>query len=204
MNTNSLQQDHSVEVASPAAERAQRPQLVGIPLPGVYGVYALIGGQLTKLDPLPLRIPDPRVAVSAVISAPSRAHLPAGPLQIVVFRRDLAANAPDRVSLRVVAQVKRALSFDATGKPTIATVEQAWVVRNDSYAMTVAPMPGNPEMIIIRPDPAARELPAGRYALALRDGGYDFTIDGPNSDAAHCLERTDALEVPVYSECRNP
>ena len=41
-----------------------------------------------------------------------------------------------------------------------------------------------------------------RYALALKGVGYDFTVDGPVTDIASCLERTDALGAPIYTECR--
>jgi hypothetical protein len=60
------------------------------------------------------------------------------------------------------------------------------------------------EMIVIRPEDKDIALPAGRYALVLKDVGYDFTIDGSDLDAAHCLERTDALNAPIYTECRTP
>jgi hypothetical protein len=70
--------------------------------------------------------------------------------------------------------------------------------------MRVAPLGDNPEMIVIRSDPADFVFPAGRYALVLKGVGYDFTVDGPVTDLAHCLERTDALDFPVYTECRKP
>jgi hypothetical protein len=183
---------------------ANRPSGPGFPVPSVYGVYAISNKQLTMLEALPLKVPDPRVAISAVITKPSHAHLPVGPLQFVVFRRGLASDAPDRVSLRVVAQVTRALTFDASGKPSVANVDQSWVVRSKAYQMTVAPVADNQEMILIRPDPPELLLPAGRYALVLKDGAFDFTLDGPITDTAHCLERTDALDTPVYTECRSP
>ena len=82
-----------------------------IPLPIAYGVYALSDGKLTALELLPLKVPDPRVAISASILTPSQVHLPAGPLQFVIYRRDLLNDAPDRVSVRAVAQVMRALTF---------------------------------------------------------------------------------------------
>jgi len=43
-----------------------------------------------------------------------------------------------------------------------------------------------------------------RYALVLKDGAYDVVLDGPISDSAHCLERTDALDAPIYTECPDP
>jgi hypothetical protein len=57
-------------------------------------------------------------------------------------------------------------------------------------------------MIVIRSDPTDFIFPAGRYTLVLKGVGYDFTVDGPQADTAHCLERTDALNAPIYSECR--
>ena len=44
--------------------------------------------------------------------------------------------------------------------------------------MKVAPVPDNPEMIVLRPD-ADLVFPAGRYALVLKGVAYDFTVDGP-------------------------
>ena len=67
--------------------------------------------------------------------------------------------------------------------------------------MRVGPLADNPEMIVIRSELADFLLPAGRYVLVLKGIGYDFTIDGPVTDAAHCLERTEALNAPIYSEC---
>lgn len=179
---------------------AIRQAALDMPLPTEYGVYAIANGQLTELDLLPIRAPDQRVAVSASISTPSRVHLPNGRLQFVIFRRDLATNAPDRVSVRVVARVARVLAFNST-HAKVADVEESWVVRNSSYQMKVAPVADNPEMIVIRPE-ADLVFPAGRYALVLKGLAYDFTVDGPLTDPAHCLERTNALNVPVYTECR--
>jgi hypothetical protein len=186
------------------AKVASRPGVPNIPMPSAYGIYAISNGQLTELDLLPIKVPDQRIAISSPISTPSRAHLPIGQLQFVVFRRDLASDAPDRVAVRVVAQVKRALTFDSAGKPAVTKIDDSWVVRGNSYQMRVAPVLDNPEMILIRPEHAEFVFPAGRYALVLKNVAYDFTLDGPISDTAHCLERTDALNSPIYTECRNP
>jgi hypothetical protein len=204
--TNSAEKEQNVAVVeSQSASKSNEPirqRSSDIPAPTEYGAYALVNGQLTELEQLPIKIPDPRVAISASISMPSRAHLPLGRFQFVVFRRDLMNNAPDRVTVRVVARVVRVLTFDAAGNPKTTDVEQSWVIRNNAYQMRVAPYGDNPEMIVIRPDPADFVLPAGRYALVLKGTGYDFTVDGAAPDVAHCLERTDALNVPIYSECR--
>ena len=186
------------------SNEANRSGATNLPIPTEYGAYAVINGKLTELEPLPIKVPDPRVAISAAISMPSRTNFPKGQFQFVVFRRDLLNNAPDRVSVRVMAQVMRALSFDLGGHPKTTDLVQSWVIRNKSYEMRVAPFGDNPEMIVIRSDPAAFVFPAGRYALVLKGVGYDFNVDGPVTDLAHCLERTDALDFPVYTECRKP
>jgi hypothetical protein len=203
---NATHQGASVGGTSATASSADASHLAspGIPIPSAYGVYAVSNKQLTELDLLPIKVPDQRVAISTLISTPSLAHLPIGQLQFVVFRRDLANDAPDHIAIRVVAQVERALTFDSAGKATVTNVEDAWVVRSNSYQMRVAPMPDNPEMIVIRPEHAEFLFPAGRYALVLKNVAYDFTLDGPITDTSHCLERTDTLNAPIYTECRSP
>jgi hypothetical protein len=187
--------------ASPSPPNVSKPS---IPLPTDYGVFAVAQGKLTELELMQMRVPDKRVAISPVISTPSRVHLPEGKLEFVVFRRDLANITPDRAMLRVIAQVVRALTFDAGGRPTTANLSDVWVVRSNAYQVRMAPVADNPEMLLIRSDPADLVLPSGRYALVLRGAGYDFTVDGSGTDAAHCLERTDALVAPIYTECRIP
>jgi len=194
---------HSEKERSSEVNAGVLPGMPNIPMPTEYGVYAVASGHLTELDLLPIRVPDQRIAISAAISTPSRAHLASGQIQFVVFRRDLMNNAPDRVSLRVVAQVTQALTFDSGGNAKVADIEHSWVIRNNSYPMRVAPVTNNPEMIIIRPEPPEFIFPAGRYALVLKGLAYDFTLDGPMIDSAHCLERTDALNAPIYTECRS-
>lgn len=201
--TSNVEKTHDVTVPN-SGETLRRLPPPASPVPVDYGTYVLLNGRLTELEQLPIKVPDPRVAISASISVPSRTHLPIGRLEFVVFRRDLMNNAPDRIAVRVVAQVMRALSFDAAGKPKKTNVEQSWVIRDISYQMRVAPYADNPEMIAIRPDPPDLDLPAGRYALVLKGVGYDFTVDGGRADIAHCLERTDALNAPIFSECPKP
>jgi len=180
------------------------PKLGDVALPSSYGVYAVSHGKLIDLQMLSIKVPDQRVSISAVISTPPAVTLPNGQVDFVAFRRDLAANAPDQTTVRVVARVKRSLSFDAAGKPRISELDGAWAVRGNSYAMKVAPVNGNPEMILIRPEDPKFSFPAGRYVLMLKGLAYDFSVEGPITDMAQCLERTDALNAPVYSECRGP
>jgi hypothetical protein len=67
--------------------------------------------------------------------------------------------------------------------------------------MRVAPVPDNPEMILIRPEHAEFVFPAGRYAPVLKNVAYDFTLDSPISGTAHCranrrLKFSDLYQMP--------
>ncbi len=194
--------DQRSEPVSAPAKTAQSP-IPNTPVPTHYGVYAADAGQLTELEPLPIRVPDRRISISGVISAPSQSIVTDGHIQFIVYRRDLAISVPDQVTARVVAQVVRALTF-VDGKAVTSPVDGAWAVRSKAYELKVAPVEGNPEMVVIRPSPADFAFPAGRYALVLKTVAYDFTVPGPITDVNHCLERTDTVDVPVYSECRSP
>ena len=189
--------------ASSQSETNVRPATPQMLVPSTYGVYAVSDGKLIDLDLLPIRVPNSRIAISSTIAAPSRVHLPVGQLQFVVFRRDLVNNMPDRVELRVVARVVRALTFGSAGKPTITDVTGSWVVRSNSYQMRAAPVDDHPEMVLLRNEHPELVFAAGRYALVLKNLAYDFTLDGPLTNSAHCLERTDALPSPIYTECRD-
>lgn len=203
-DVNSTDASEPLQKPALAAKATPRSTVSDIPLPSSYGVYGLSDGKLTALDLFPIKIPDSRVAMSALVTTPSQAHLAAGPLQFVVYRRDLASDSPDRVAIRIVAQVKRALTFGPGGNAAYTKVEQSWVVRSNSYDMSVTPVADNPAMVVIRPQKAEFVLPAGRYALVVKKEAYDFTVDGPIRDPAQCLERTDALGAAVYSECPHP
>jgi hypothetical protein len=195
--------------AAPAAAASKSPspaenadvQKLGFPLPSVYGVYAESEGKLYALEPLAIRVPDPRVAISAAISSPSRVTLPSGKIAFVVYRRDLASAAPDSVFVRVVARVTRELKFSDAGAPKTVDVKDEWAIRSKSFQFGVAPLNNSPEMIVLHPQDPQLALPSGRYALTLKGEGYDFTVAGPMTDPAQCLERTNALGGMVYSEC---
>ena len=174
------------------------------PVPSDYGIYALSNGALSELSALSERVPDRRIAVSTPINRPSRTTLPDGKAKFIIFRRDLAGNAPDRIEVRVVARVVRALTFDAKGKPSYVAVSDAWNIRNVSYEFRVRPIAGNPEMLLVQSENPDFVLPAGRYALVLREQGYDFVVAGAVTDLSQCLERTDAVNGAFYSECKKP
>jgi hypothetical protein len=188
--------------AAPAATPS--PSSLPFPVPTDYGVYALNDGTLSELQLLPERVPDKRVAMSTPVNQPSRTLLSDGKAKFILFRRDLAGNAPDRMDVRVVARVVRALTFDAKGKPGYSPVSDAWNIRNKTYEFRVRPIPGYPEMLLVQSDKPEFTLSPGRYILVLKDQGYDFTVAGKVTDLAQCLERTDAANGEFYSECQKP
>ena len=174
----------------------------GLPLPTTYGVYAVSNGVLSELSALPGRVPDRRIAISPTIDTPSRTTLSDGRISFILFRRDLATSAPERLEVRVMARITRALSFDRTGKARAEPVEDIWAIRNFYHEFRVAPLPENSEMLIVRSEAQDFVLPAGRYALVIKGQGYEFTIAGPVNDAKQCLERIEAANGSFYAECR--
>jgi hypothetical protein len=185
-----------------ARSDAARPAL-DFPLPAAYGIYAVSEGKLYELGALPTRVPDSRVAISAMISSPSHATVPNGKLSFILFRRDLIASAPEEVSVRVVARVVREMKFDGARPPTTGRVDDQWAIRSKSYVLGVAPLADNPEMIVIRSKDAQFSFSPGRYALVIKGQGYDFSVSGQLTDTAQCLERTNSNGDLLYSECRN-
>jgi hypothetical protein len=159
-------------------------------------------GKLFELDPLQLKVPDPRVAISAMISNASGVKIDDGKLQFVIFRRDLVSSAPTEVFVRVVARVAREMKFNEAGPPVTTDIDGQWAIRSKSYEFRVAPLGDNPEMVVLHPADPQLSLSPGRYALVVAGRGYDFTVDGQVTDTAQCLERTDVLGGAVYSECR--
>jgi hypothetical protein len=189
---------------SPEPVPADETAIPLLPLPTLFGVYAVSDGHLNELNPLPINVPDQRIFVSAPITSPSRTTLSDGRVIFVAFRRDFVTNAPERITIRVVARVMRTLTFDSAGKPRLANLDTQWAVRGNSYEFRVAPLANHPEMIVIRPESDDFVFPAGRYALVLNGQAYDFSVDGPITESVQCLERTEALNGAVYSECRRP
>lgn len=176
---------------------------LGFPLPAVYGVYAVSGDKLYGLQPLAIKVPDRRVAISAMISSPSRLTLPNGKVAFIVYRRDLRSSAPDTVPVRVVAQVMQEMKFATDGPPKISKIAGEWAIRSKSFEFAVTPLNDHPEMIILRPQDPQFSFSPGRYALVFGGYGYDFDVAGQLTDPAQCLERTEALGGIVYSECRD-
>ena len=180
------------------------PQSSPFPLPTVYGVYAVNGGQLHELEALAGRVPDQRVFMSFPIRTPSRTVLPDGQTVFVVYRRDVASSAPERVTVRVIAKIMRAMTFSTAGQASMEEMGDTWTIRNVSYELRVAPLSESSEMLIIRPENVDFVFPAGRYGLVIKGQAYDFTVAGPITEAAQCLEGVKASNGTFYSECRNP
>jgi hypothetical protein len=176
----------------------------GVPLPRVYGIYSISAGRLHELEPLAIgRVPDQRVFMSTPIKTLSRTVLPDGRTEFIIYRRDIANDSPDRIAVRVIAKVRRAMTFNS-GQASTTEMEDSWTIRNVSYDFRVAPLGDSSEMLVVRPEKDEFALPAGRYALVVKGQAYDFTVAGPITEAAQCLERVDAANGTFYSECGRP
>jgi hypothetical protein len=190
--------------ASPEPKPVVQAPEQALSLPTVYGVYAVSGGQLHELEALAGRVPDQRVFMSTPIRTVSRAVLPDGQIVFIVYRRDVASSAPERVTVRVIAKIMRAMTFSTAGEANIGGVEDWWTIRNVSYEFRVAPLSESSEMLMIRPEKVDFVFPAGRYGLVIKGQAYDFTVAGPITEAAQCLESVKASNGTFYSDCRNP
>jgi hypothetical protein len=180
------------------------PQSSPFPLPTVYGVYAVSGGQLHELEALRGRVPDQRVFMSTPIRTLSRTVPPDGQIVFILYRRDVASSAPERVTVRVIAKIMRAMTFSPAGQASVENVEDSWTIRNVSYEFRVAPLSESSEMLMIRPENVDFVFPAGRYGLVIKGQAYDFTVAGSITEAAQCLEGVQASNGTFYSECQNP
>jgi hypothetical protein len=202
-----IQRPEAKEVLQASADGVQTPpttpsQSLGFPLPSVYGIYAVSGGRLHELEPLVGRVPDQRVFMSTPVKSPSRTVLPDGRTVFVIYRRDAANSAPERVSVRVIAKVLREMTFNA-GQASRTNAQNTWTIRNTSYDFRVAPLGETSELLIVRPESEDFVFPAGRYGLVIKGQAYDFTIAGPITEPAQCLEGIKAENGTFYSECRH-
>jgi hypothetical protein len=193
-------QANQAQAQAPLARPAPEPQsLLPFPLPKSYGVFAGSPGQLFELEPLPIKVPDPRVLVSAEITKPSNVTTPGENLAFVIFRRDLVNSAPQTVTVRVVARVQRATKF-VGGEPAIVPLEGIWRIRSKAYDFKVSPLEGRGEMVVIQPHSGFVFAP-GRYALVLNGVGYDFTVAGAVTAPEQCLEQVEVVNGVALSEC---
>jgi len=188
----------------PSASKAAESRLAtpSPTLPSSFGIYAVSGDKLYELDLLPGRAPDPRIAISALITSQSRTTLPDGHLSFIVYRRDSATSAADRAEVRLIARIEKETSYK-DGKSAVTSVDDSWVMRNISIPYRTAPEKDNPDMYEVRSENPDIPLASGRYALVLKGRAYDFNIAGPITDPRQCLERLVATNGQFYSECRN-
>ncbi|GLH76726.1 hypothetical protein SSBR45G_16340 [Bradyrhizobium sp. SSBR45G] len=197
-----------VPVAPVSAQPTPEPRLEPKrALPTAYGVYAEVAEKLYELEMLQGRAPDPRVAISAAITKPSITVLPDGRVKFIVFRRESGAAASDPIEVRIIARVNQVTTFDAAGKPLLASAsgdEKTWVMRNVSIPFRAAPLKEDPQMIEVQPRDPDVPLPPGRYALVLKTQAYDFTVEGAVTDRRHCMQRLSAANGTFYSECEKP
>jgi hypothetical protein len=190
----------AAKTAPPAVD--PQPAAPSPTVPTAFGIYAVSDGKLHELNVLPGRAPDPRIAISSVITGTSRTKLPDGHVDFVIYRRDSATNAADRAEVRLIARIEREVSFNKDGKQVVAAVDDNWVMRNISFPYRTAPKKDNPEMYEVRAENPDAPLAPGRYALVLKGLAYDFTVAGPVTDPRQCLERLVATNGTFYSECK--
>lgn len=183
-------------------EPAQAAQ-PSMPLPTTFGVYALSEGQLHELKPVPGKIPDRRVAISAAITTPSATTLMDGDVKFIVFRPDGGVDASG-TEVRVVAKVSRAMGVDATGKASMVSAGDSWVIRSMSFPYKVGPVDDQPRMLLLQPDQDGFALAPGRYVVVIKGMGYDFTVAGTVTDPNQCVERINAANGAFYSPCPPP
>lgn len=166
-------------------------------LPTTYGIFASSNGRMIRLEPMNIRLPDSRIAVSVLTTKPGTAVVPHGPLSFVAYQRELMTSAPDNAQLRILAQVARTPS-----SPAVAMANDAWAIRSVSVDLTVAPVPENREMVELQPVNPDLVLSPGRYVLVFKNQAYDFVVAGKVTDKAHCLERTETPDGDRFTECR--
>ncbi|MCK1362244.1 hypothetical protein [Bradyrhizobium sp. 199] len=180
-----------------------QPAQPSMPLPTTFGVYALSEGQLHELKPVPSKVPDRRVAISAAINTPSATTLMDGDVKFIVFRPDGGVDASG-TEVRVVAKVSRAMGVDATGRAAMVSAGDSWVIRSMSHPYKVGPVDDQPRMLLLQPEQDGFTLSPGRYVVVIKGIGYDFTVAGTVTDPNQCVERINAANGAFYSPCPPP
>ena len=162
----------------------------------------LSDNKLTELEPLPISIPDARIALSAEIDKPSATTISDERPAFILFRRDLLNNVPQKIMLRVIAHMARETKI-VGGKAGTTNIDGAWRIRNISRELKISPIPGQREMVIARLDGDV-PLATGRYALVLNRTGYDFAVKGTVQSPEFCLEKFETSSGSLFNQCRTP
>jgi hypothetical protein len=193
--------------ASPApaapAPRAIAALDPSFPQPSAYGVYALVDNKLVELQQVRATPVDPRNANQLQILEPGRTVVASDQPAFVIFRRDVASHAPEKVPLRIAARVAHSMNFDSTGKAIMTKpATDTWIIRELGYDLRASPVEGNSEMIKLRADDPTLSLSPGRYELMLGGQAYDFIVAGEVTDPAHCVEGVTTVRGQVFNECK--
>jgi len=119
--------------------------------------------KLVELNPVSVAPFDPRAKNRLQVKERNSLRSPTVHRSFLAYRRDFLASAPDRIPLRVVAQLARVMKFDVSGKVVTEVDGNSWILRPSQYELRVAPVADNKEMIKITSGDV--QLPSGRYAL---------------------------------------
>jgi len=168
---------NTVDAIQALGQHASTPEF---PIPTAYGVYALNNSHLIELNPLSIKIPNRLVPISISLESASMAKLPNGRTQFIIFRRDMANNAPETVHVRRIAQLAR-VSREPGAAPDDG---DSWTISDTSYDMKVSPVEGNSAMILVRPAAPNFAFPVGRYALVIKSTAYDFSVEADVKNGA--------------------
>lgn len=187
----------------PAPPPAPPMLLPSVPMPKVYGVYAIHNDRLVGLEQVSTTPVDPRTRNLLQITEPSRTIFDDGRLAFTVYRRDLVASAPVTVPIRIAARIASTMRYGPGG--TLVNVRpdaDTWLIYTAGYDFRVLPVPDNQEMILIRPDDPDLVLPPGRYVLMMNDQPYEFTVAGTITDPRSCVEGIATPRGPVFYVCK--
>lgn len=201
--TTAVSENEAVERSPDSAKEPAPAAQSSMPLPTTFGVYALNEGQLQELKPVPGKIPDRRVAISAAINTPSATTLTSGDVKFIVFRPDGSIEA-SVTEVRVVAKVSRSMGVDASGKASMVSAGDSWVIRSMSYPYKVGPVEDQQRMLLLQAEQDGFTLSPGRYVVVVKGIGYDFTVAGTITDPNQCVERINAANGAFYSPCPPP
>ena len=188
---------------APATPPAPPMLLPNVPMPTVYGVYAIRDDRLVGLETIATTPVDPRTRNLLQITEPSRTVFNDGRLAFTVYRRDLVTSAPETVPVRFAARIASTMRYGPGG--TLVTVKpevESWLIYNAGFDFRVLPVPNKPEVILIRPSDPDLVIPPGRYVLLLNDQPYDFTVAGNVTDPRSCVEGVATPRGPVFYACK--
>ena len=187
-----------------AAEPDEPMLLPGVPMPSGYGVYAIHQDRLFGLSPATAKPVDPRARHLLQITDPSRSVFVDGRVSFAIYRRELANAAPVSIPIRIAAKIASMLRTGPGGTLSAVRPEvDTWLIYSAGYMFRTHPVPGKPEMVLVRPDDPDLVLPPGRYVLLMNDEPYEFSIAGEITDPRSCVEGFPTPHGPVFHVCKS-